>query len=102
MTPTPPGLDTAMKLVSEAFVPLGCVTGANPDGESFGFSVVDGDGDTLLSVAQVSPEDYADDTRLAAVIGQARRDLEERGCRLEPWSPALRDDTGIPETTPNY
>lgn len=102
MTTTPLTLDQAMKLVSEAFVPLGCVTGANPDGESFGFSVTDTEGNALLSVAQVPVEDYRDGDRLGAVIGRAREDLESRGCHLQPWAPRLGDATGIPETTPNY
>ena len=49
-------LDEAMQLVSEAFLPCGCVTSANPDEDSFGFTVMS----------------------------------------------ALDDDTGIPETPPNY
>ncbi len=96
-------LDEAMQLVSEAFLPCGCVTSANPDEDSFGFTVMSGSGTELLRVPSVSREEYASAQRLGGVIEQARLDVEEKDQRLEPWTmPALEDDTGIPETPPNY
>jgi hypothetical protein len=96
-------LDEAMQLVSEAFLPCGCVTSANPDEDSFGFTVMSGNGTELLRVPSVSRDEYSSLQRLGGVIEQARLDVEDKDQRLEPWTmPALADDTGIPETTPNY
>lgn len=96
-------LDEAMQLVSEAFLPCGCVTSANPDDDGFSFTVMSGSGAELLRVPNVSREEYTSLQRLGGVIEQARLDVEEHDQRLEPWTmPALTDETGIPETTPNY
>ena len=95
-------LDEAMQLVSEAFLPCGCVTSANPDEDSFGFTVMSGSGAEVLRVPSVSHEEYISAQRLGGVIEQARLDVDEKGQRLEPRTmPALDDDTGIPETPPN-
>ncbi|WP_120993334.1 hypothetical protein HKW98_05640 [Stutzerimonas urumqiensis] len=102
MSTTPLNLDTATKYVSQAFVPYGCVASANPDEDSFGFTVIDSEGGELLNVPSVERADYADGERLSKVISQARESLEDKGCRLEPWTPGLADDTGVPEITPNY
>lgn len=96
-------LDEAMQLVSEAFLPCGCVTSANPDEDSFGFTVMSASGAEILHVPAVSHEEYTSPQRLGGVIEQARLDVEEKDQRLEPWTmPVITDDTGIPETTPNY
>jgi len=96
-------LDDAMQLVSEAFLPCGCVTSANPDDDSFGFTVMDGSGGEVLRVPAVSREEYSHAQRLGSVIEHARLDVEDKAQRLEPWTmPVLADDTGIPETPPNY
>jgi hypothetical protein len=103
MSNQPLNLDEAMQLVSEAFLPCGCVTSANPDEDSFGFTVMSGSGAEVLRVPSVAREEYASLERLGDVIGQARLDVEDKGQRLEPWTmPAITDDTGIPETPPNY
>ena len=97
-------LDDAMQLVSEAFLPCGCVTSANPDDDSFGFTVMDGSGNPVLRIPSVTRDEYSHAQRLGSVIEQARLEVEDKGQRLEPWTmPALvDDDTGIPETPPNY
>lgn len=96
-------LDDAMELVSEAFLPCGCVTSANPDEDSFGFTVMSGNGIELLQVPRVGRDEYCNPQHLGGVIEQARLDVEDKDQRLEPWTmPALADDTGIPETPPNY
>lgn len=96
-------LDEAMQLVSEAFLPCGCVTSANADENSFGFTVMDGSGNEVLRVASISQEEYSHAQQLGSVIEQARLEVEDRDHRLEPWTmPAISDDTGIPETPPNY
>ncbi len=96
-------MDEAMQLVSEAFLPCGCVTSANPDDDSFGFTVMSSSGSELLRVASVSQEEYTSAQRLGGVIEQARLDVEDKEQRLEPWTmPAITDGTGIPETPPNY
>ena len=103
MSNQPLNLDEAMQLVSEAFLPCGCVTSANPDEDSFGFTVMSGSGEEVLRVPSVAREEYANPERLGEVIGQARLDVEDKDQRLEPWTmPAITDDTGIPETPPNY
>jgi hypothetical protein len=100
---TPIDIDNAMKLVSDAFVPCGCVAGANPEDDSFGFTVMAANGQALLNIARVERTQYADPIRLAGVIQQARMDLEHKGCVLQPWEmPFIIDPTGIPETPPNY
>ena len=99
----PLNLDDAMQLVSEAFLPCGCVTSANPDEDSFGFTVMSGSGTEVLRVPSVSREEYSNPQHLGSVIEQARLEVEDKDHRLEPWTmPALADDTGIPETPPNY
>ncbi len=101
MTTTPLSLDNAMQLASEAFLPCGCVTSANPEDDSFGFTVMNGSGEELARVAQV--RDYADPLRMAQVIEQTRQELIDKGCTLEPWTmPFITDASAIPETTPNY
>lgn len=96
-------LDEAMQLVSEAFLPCGCVTSANADEDSFGFTVMADAGGEVLRVASVSRDEYSNLQHLGSVIEQARLDVEERNCRLEPWTmPASLDGSGIPETPPNY
>jgi len=101
MTTTPLSLDNAMQLASEAFLPCGCVTSANPEDDSFGFTVMNGSGEELARVAQV--RDYADPLRMAQVIEQTRQELIDKGCTLEPWTmPFITDTSAIPETTPNY
>lgn len=101
MTTTPLSLDNAMQLASEAFLPCGCVTSANPEDDSFGFTVMNGSGEEITRVAQV--RDYADPLRMAQVIEQTRQELIDKGCTLDPWSmPFITDDSAIPETTPNY
>ena len=69
MTTTPLSLDNAMQLASEAFLPCGCVTSANPEDDSFGFTVMNGSGEELARVAQV--RDYADPLRMAQLREQA-------------------------------
>ncbi len=101
MTTTPLSLDNAMQLAAEAFLPCGCVTSANPEDDSFGFTVMSGSGEELVRVPQV--RDYADPARMAQVIEQARQELIGKGCALDPWSmPFIADASAIPETTPNY
>jgi len=96
-------LDEAMQLVSEAFLPCGCVTSANPDDDSFGFTVMSASGTELLRVPGVSHDEYSNPQHLGTVIEQARLDVEEKDQRLEPWTmPSITDGTGIPETPPNY
>jgi hypothetical protein len=96
-------LDDAMQLVTEAFMPCGCVTSANPDDDSFGFTVMSGSGAEMLQVPSVSRDEYTSPQRLGGVIEQARLDVEDKDQRLEPWTmPAITDGTGIPETPPNY
>lgn len=96
-------LDEAMQLVSEAFLPCGCVTSANADEDSFSLTVMDGSGDEVMHVAGISRNEYHYAQQLGSVIEQARFEVEDRGHRLEPWTmPSLTDDTGIPETPPNY
>lgn len=96
-------IDDAMQLVSEAFLPCGCVTSANPDEDSFGFTVMTGNGTEVLRVPSVELDDYRSPQRLGTVIEQARLDVEEKDQRLEPWTmPDVTDGTGIPEITPNY
>tara|TARA_A100001391_G_scaffold190173_1_gene162277 strand:+ start:2187 stop:2348 length:162 start_codon:yes stop_codon:yes gene_type:complete len=51
MTTTPLSLDNAMQLASEAFLPCGCVTSANPEDDSFGFTVMNGSGEEITRVA---------------------------------------------------
>ena len=92
MTTTPLSLDNAMQLASEAFLPCGCVTSANPEDDSFGFTVMNGSGEEITRVAQV--RDYADPLRMAQVIEQTRQELIDKGCTLEPWSmPFITDDS---------
>ncbi len=96
-------LDEAMQLVSEAFLPCGCVTSANPDDDSFGFTVMSGSGTEVLRVPSVSHEEYSSPQRLGGVIEQARLDVEDKDEHLDPWTmPSITDGTGIPETPPNY
>ena len=77
------------------------MTSANPEDDSFGFTVMNGSGEEITRVAQV--RDYADPLRMAQVIEQTRQELIDKGCTLEPWSmPFITDDSAIPETTPNY
>ncbi|MBA1272231.1 hypothetical protein [Stutzerimonas azotifigens] len=95
-------LDDAMKLASEAFLPLGCVTSANPEDDSFGFTVMSGSGEPVLQVTNVPSSQYADPISMGNVLQQARLDVEQKGCRLEPWTMPMEDSTGIPVTTPNY
>ena len=95
MTTTPLSLDNAMQLASEAFLPCGCVTSANPEDDSFGFTVMNGSGEELARVAQV--RDYADPLRMAQVIEQTRQELIDKGCTLEPWTmPFITDASAIP------
>jgi len=103
MNTQPMTLDDAMQLVTEAFLPCGCVTSANPDDDSFGFTVMSSSGAEMLRVPSVPREEYSSAQRLGSVIEQARLDVEDKDQRLEPWTmPVLADDTGIPETPPNY
>lgn len=96
-------LDEAMQLVSEAFLPCGCVASANPDEDSFGFTVMGEAGGEILRVPSVSHDEYSNLQHLGSVIEQARLDVEEKNCRLEPWTmPTSIDGSGIPETPPNY
>ncbi|WP_462378946.1 hypothetical protein [Pseudomonas sp. Marseille-QA0892] len=100
---TPTDIDHAMNVTSQAFQPYGCVTSANAEEDSFGFSVLDTQGEPILDIARVTRTQYEDPTRLADVIQQARQDLEKKGCELQEWSmPFIIDPQGIPETTPNY
>lgn len=103
MSNQPLTLDDAMQLVSEAFLPCGCVASANPDDDSFSFTVMSGSGTEVLLVPSVSRDDYSNPHRLGSVIEQARLDVEDKDLRLEPWTmPAILDGSGIPETPPNY
>ena len=96
-------IDDAMQLVSEAFLPCGCVTSANPDEDSFSFTVMTGNGTEVLRVPSVAQADYSSPQRLGSVIEQARLDVEDKEQRLDPWTmPDITDGTGIPETPPNY
>ena len=100
---TPLSLDLATKLTADAFQPYGCITSANPNDDSFSFSIRKEDGSEVLSVPHVPRTQYADPVRLAGVLGQTRLDLEHKGCHLEPWSmPYITDPDAIPEITPNY
>jgi hypothetical protein len=103
MSYQPLTLDDAMQLVTEAFLPCGCVTSANPDEDSFGFTVMSGSGTEVLRVPSVSRDEYSNPQHLGSVIEQARLDVEDKDQRLEPWTmPSITDGTGIPETPPNY
>lgn len=96
-------LDQAMTLTSEAFLPCGCVTSANPEEDSYGFTVMNSDGAEMMRVAAVPNSQYSDPQRLGEMLEQARLDVEDKGCRLEPWTmPFITDGSGIPETPPNY
>lgn len=96
-------MDTAMKLASDAFQPYGCITGANPEDDSFALTVMNSDGTTLLSISHVHQTQYANPLRLNGVIEQARLDLAHKGCHLQPWSmPWIIDPSNLPETPPNY
>lgn len=96
-------LDQAMKLTTEAFLPCGCVTSANAEEDSFGFTVMNGEGNEVMRVGAVPNSDYTDAQRLGSMLEQSRLDVEDKGCRLEPWTmPDITDGTGIPETPPNY
>ncbi|MCF7203105.1 hypothetical protein [Pseudomonas oligotrophica] len=103
MTTTALTLDNAMKIASEAFLPYGCVTGANPDDDSFGLTVMNGDGEELLRVPRIDRQHYADPLRMAETLEQHRRELHRKGCALDDWSmPFITDDSAIPAITPNY
>ncbi|PAU64095.1 hypothetical protein BZL41_10785 [Pseudomonas sp. PIC25] len=103
MTTTPLDIDAAMKLASEAFQPYGCVTSANPEDDSFGFTVMSSAGAEVLAVPHVPRTQYANPLRLCGVIEQARLDLLHKGCHLDPWTmPYITDPSAIPETPPNY
>lgn len=103
MSLTPLDLDNAMLLAGEAFLPYGCVTSANPDDDSFSLTVMSGSGEEVLRISDIPHGRYADPERLAAVLAQARQDLERQGCPLDAWSmPRLTNDSGLPEMTPNY
>ncbi|WP_313513361.1 hypothetical protein [Pseudomonas sp.] len=103
MTTTPVEIDNAMKLATEAFLPLGCVTSANTDDDSFGFTVMSEGGSELLGVPHVPRTQYSDPIRLAGVFMQARQDLKKKGVELDDWEmPFITDDSAIPETPPNY
>lgn len=96
-------IDTAMKLASDAFLPYGCVTGANPGDDSFGLSVMNAEGQEVLAIPHVPRTQYAQPVRLCGVLEQARLDLSHKGCNLDPWTmPFITDPSAIPETTPNY
>ncbi|GGJ90281.1 hypothetical protein [Pseudomonas matsuisoli] len=100
---TPIDIDHAMNVASQAFLPYGCVTSANPEDDSFGFSVVDSGGEPVLDVPRVGRLQYEDPTRLSGVLTQARQDLEKKGFELQEWTmPFIVDPQGIPETPPNY
>lgn len=96
-------IDTAMKLASEAFQPYGCVTSANPGDDSFGFTVMNDDGGTVLNIPHIAQTQYANPLRLCGVIEQARLDLTHKGCNLQPWAmPYITDPSALPETPPIY
>jgi hypothetical protein len=103
MTTTPVEIDNAIKLATEAFLPLGCVASANPEDDSFGFSVMSEGGSELLGVPHVPRSQYADPIRLAGVFIQARQDLKKKGIELDAWQmPFITDASVLPETPPNY
>lgn len=93
-------LDDALQVVADAFLPCGCVTSANPDGDSFGYTVMSGSGHELLSVTAVPRSDYSNAQLLAGVIEQARQELGDIGCELEPWSMPVDPDGGLPQNVP--
>ncbi len=93
MSLTSLSLDNAMHLASEAFLPYGCITSANPDDDSFSLTVMNGAGEEVLRVADITHGRYCDPDRLTRELQQARQELEQLGCRLDPWTmPLLRDD----------
>ncbi|WP_313224976.1 hypothetical protein [Stutzerimonas nitrititolerans] len=103
MTPSSLTLDQAMKLTTEAFLPCGCVTSANAEEDSYGFTVMSGDGAEVMRVVAVPNSQYSNPQQLGEMLEQARLDVEDKGCRLEPWTmPVIADGSGIPETPPNY
>lgn len=85
-------LDQAMHLASEAFLPHGCITSANPEDDSFGFTVMNGSGDELLCVSAIARASYSDPRRLALTLEQARAALAGKGCPLDPWHLPDLDD----------
>lgn len=103
MTLTPISLDTAMRLAVDAFQPYLCTTCRATDQDAFGLTVSSVSGATLLTVPVISHFQYAHPLRLAGALEQARLDLTNRGCALEPWSmPYIPDPECLPETPPNY
>lgn len=102
MSLTSLSLDNAMHLASEAFLPYGCITSANPEDDSFSLTVMNSAGQEVLRVTDINRGRYADPDRLARELEQARHELEHQGCSLDPWTmPMLRDDSAIP-AAPNY
>src|SRR5690606_7446089 len=94
---------SAMRLAVDAFQPYLCTTCRATDQDAFGFTVSSVSGATLLTVPVISHFQYAHPLRLAGVLEQARLDLTNRGCALEPWSmPYIPDPECLPETPPNY
>lgn len=96
-------IDTAMKVANSAFVPLGCLTAANPDGASFSLTVLDAQAAPILSVEHVHLNQFSNPVRLGGVIEQVRQDLARKGYELSPWTmPWIIDPSSLPETPPNY
>jgi hypothetical protein len=94
---TPLSLDAAEKLVVDAFLPLGCVISANPQEDSFGFSVLGHEGEEVLAMHQVGYDQYADPLKLKCVIEQVRAELTQHGQALDHWEmPFITDPDALP------
>ncbi|TWI55546.1 hypothetical protein IQ22_01470 [Pseudomonas duriflava] len=99
---TPLSLDAAEKLVVRAFVPLGCVTSANPDGKSFGFSVLNAQGEQVFALAEVTSAQYGNPMALKCLIEEARQEVIQKGETLNAWEmPFITDPDALPPPAVN-
>lgn len=94
---TPLSLDAAEKLVVDAFTPLGCVISANPQADSFGFSVIGQEGEEVLAVPEVTAAQYSDPLQLKGLIEHVREELSQHGQSLDSWEmPFITDPDALP------
>ncbi|GGL94561.1 hypothetical protein ACFQDN_00035 [Pseudomonas asuensis] len=94
---TPLSLDAAQKLVVDAFIPLGCVISANPQADSFGFSVIGQDGEKALAIQEVTADQYGNPLQLKDLIEHVRQALIQQGQALDPWEmPFITDPDALP------
>ncbi|WP_263145329.1 hypothetical protein [Pseudomonas sp. RIT-PI-AD] len=97
----PLSLETATRLIHEAFKPYSGHIQEENGGLSF--SVSDVQGKEVFAASNIPSQEYSDAERFAERLQQARAAITDKGLRLEPWTmPCLTDGTGIPETPPNY